>query len=221
MLEMTGRLRSGLLVMTLLLCAVMTRGDEAVIKDGNRLVDSEFAHNWADDEDSEERVLASLCQRSDVDVDMSLTEFVKWLEEKHSLAAELDQEGFAEAKIAADVHVRVKGHNLRLETVLNRALKSLESNVTWRIESGTLLISLKYDERKESRAYSVKRLIDGGFEETKLIELLVDETSGPWQVRDEEGGTITILPRGRILVRQTQRVHFEIARLIRRLQELD
>lgn len=215
----SGQFGGGMMSVMLMLCAVTVRGDDGYFKDGTKLVDSEFAHTWAANEDAEEQILSGLCQRVDVDLKMTLEKFEKWLQDEHGLPAELDREALHENGIDTEVEVHVKGKKLRMERVLDRALKPL--GLSWRIDAENLEISPVVHERYESRVYSVKRLIDGGFELPKLTELLIDETSGPWQVRDHEGGVITTLPRDRILVRQTQPIQFEIARLIRRLQELD
>ena len=103
--------------------------------------------------------------------------------------------------------------------VNGRALKRRPSNID--AENFQITTADRAVDRLESRVYSVKRLIDSGFELPKLTELLMDETNGPWYSHGNEGGIINPLPRDRILVRQTQKVQFEIARLIRRLQELD
>ena len=217
----SGQFGGGVMSVMLMLCAVTVRGDDAYFKDGTKLVESEFAHTWAANEEAEEQILNGLCQRVDVDLKMSLEKFEKWLQDEHGLPAELDREALHENGIDTDVEVHVKGKNLRMEKVLDRALKPL--GLSWCIDAENLEITtadLAY-ERYESRVYSVKRLIDSGFELPKLTELLMSETSGPWLAHDHEGGSITTLPRDRILVRQKQRIQFEIARLIRRLQELD
>lgn len=215
----SGQFGGGVMSVMLMLCAVTVRGDDGYFKNGTKLVESEFAHTWAANEDAEEQILNGLCQRVDVDLKMSLEKLEKWLQDEHGLPAELDREALHEAGIATDVEVHVKGKNLRLEKVLDRALKPL--GLSWRIDAENLEISNLANERLEARVYSVKRLIDSGFELPKLTELLMSETSGPWEKLDNEGGIITTLPRDRILVRQTQRIQFEIARMIRRLQELD
>lgn len=215
----SGQFGGGVMFVMLMLCAVTVCGDDAYFKDGTKLVNSEFANTWVANEDAEEQILNTLGQRVDVDLRMSLEKLEKWLQDEHGLPAELDREGLHEEGIVTDVEIHIKGKNQRLETVLNRALRPL--SLSWRIDAENLQISPTAGDRQESRIYSVKRLIDSGFELPKLTELMMDETSGPWVARDKEGGAITPLPRDRILVRQTQPVQFEIARLIRRLQELD
>ena len=123
---------------------------------------------------------------------------MEWLEQTHNLPVELDLEAFAEADLALDAKVKVKGRNLRLETVLNRALRSLNGSVSWSIDSGVLQISPHTNEILENRVYSVQKLLDSGFEHAQVVELLTNQTSGPWMKTDDDGGTITSLPRGRI-----------------------
>ena len=223
MLFQPGCFRGGLVVLSLSLCAIAARGDDVMIKNGTRLVESDFARNWGEDDDAEEQIPNKLRERVDADISLTLSKFVKWLEQTHNLPVELDLEAFAEANLALDAKVKVKGRNLRLETVLNRALRSLNGSVgvSWSIDSGVLQISPHTNELLENRVYSVQKLLDSGFEHAQVVELLTNQTSGPWMKTDDDGGTITSLPRGRILIRQTQRIHFEVARLIRRLQELD
>ena len=221
MLRQSVCFRGSFVAVSLVLCALTARGDDVLIKDGTRLVDSEFARNWGEDDDAEEQILNKLCERVDVDIDMTLSDFVKWLDETHDLPAELDIEALEEDKIGLDTRVRLKARQLRLETVLYRALRSTKSNLSWYIDSGALQITPHANDRRELRVYSIQKLLDGGLDEKKVVELLTENTSGPWQSNDGEGGTIKSLPRGRILIWQTQRIHFEVARLIRRLQELD
>lgn len=213
--------RGSFVAMSLVLCALAAHGEDVLIKDGTRLVNSDFARNWGEDDDAEEQILNTLCERVDVDIDMTLSAFVKWLDETHGLPAELDLEAFEEENIALDTRVRLKARQLRLETVLYRALRSTKTKLSWYIDSGTLQIAPHDNDRQELRVYSIQNLLDGGLDQNKVVELLTENTSGPWQINDGEGGTIKSLPRGRILIWQSQKVHFEIARLIRRLQELD
>lgn len=208
-------------VVSLALCALAARGDDVLIKNGTRLVNSEFARNWGEDDDAEEQILNKLCERVDVDIDMTLSDFVKWLNETQGVPAELDLAALEEDNIGLDTRVRLKARHLRLETALNRAMKSTKSNLSWHIDSGALQITPHANDRNELRVYSIQKLLDGGLDQNKVVELLTENTSGPWLINDDEGGTIKSLPRGRILIWQSQQVHFEVARLIRRLQELD
>ena len=221
MLRQSVCFRGSFVAMSLVLCALAAHGDDVLIKDGTRLANSDFARNWGEDDDAEEQILNKLCERVDVDIDMTLSAFVKWLDETHGLPTELDLDALEEDKIGLDTRVRLKARQLRLETVLNRALRSTTSNLSWYIDSGALQITPHGKDRLELRVYSIQKLLDGGLDQNKVDELLTKYTSGPWQINDGEGGTIKSLPRGRILIWQTQRNQFEVARLIRRLQELD
>ncbi len=213
--------RGSFVAVSLILCVLVARGDDVLIKNGARLVDSEFARNWGEDDDAEEQILNKLCERVDVDIDMTLSDFVKWLDETQGVPAELDLEALEEDNIGLDTRVRLKARHLRLETALNRAMKSTKSNLSWYIDSGALQITPHANDRNELRVYSIQKLLDGGLDQSNVVELLTENTSGPWLINGGEGGTIKSLPRGRILIWQRQRIHFEVARLIRRLQELD
>jgi hypothetical protein len=55
--------------------------------------------------------------------------------------------------------------------------------------------------------------------ETALVALLQATTSGEWEDIDGTGGSI-VIGRGRLMVRQTQRTHWEIAGLLRMLEQI-
>ena len=72
MLFQPGCFRGGLVVLSLSLCAIAARGDDVMIKNGTRLVESDFARNWGEDDDAEEQILNKLCERVDADISLTL-----------------------------------------------------------------------------------------------------------------------------------------------------
>ena len=67
--------------------------------------------------------------------------------------------------------------------------------------------------------YDVRDLADRRFGGERLVNPVQNETSGPWEEIDGNGGAAAIPVHGILLVRQTQRVHDEIAMLLADLRE--
>ncbi len=111
------------------------------------------------------------------------------------------------------------------ETVLqltNHLEDLTQTEFAWEVHGGiaTLSTAEKVNERYQSKQYAVGDLLAQGLEADRLMELLQQETSGPWEA--EEPGTGTIHAFGNLLfVRQTSRVQHEIAEMLAILRRQD
>lgn len=88
------------------------------------------------------------------------------------------------------------------------------------VEDGQLFVTsiLAAEEREFTKVHDIRDLSEGDFTSSELIDLLVQETSGPWYV--ESGSHLPIIPlNGLLVVRQTERVHNEVEAILADLRK--
>ena len=162
-----------------------------------------------------------------------LTEVLKRLVIKGEIPLYIDQEGLREDGIAPDEPITETLKNVTIEQALNLILEPL--GLTWLIQYEVLKITTMLAAEDPVNfitvAYNVANLgrflpsaqdrdtdsdvvIDDG---AQLLDMIMEQTRGPWEEIDGTGGVLELV-NDVLIVRQTQRVHTEVASLIRILR---
>ncbi len=155
--------------------------------------------------------------------DTPLVDVAAFFGESTKIKIVIDNEGLAEEGIAPDSAVTRKLSGVRLRTLLHLILTPLQLAAIPHQEVLLVTTRAKAKEYLVTRTYPVSDLCylpdDKGLDLQSLTQTIEEETSGPWQVRDGEGGTCTELAlSGSLSVRQTYHVHREILDLLRSLR---
>ena len=149
-----------------------------------------------------------------------LTEVVMFFADKLSVNVVLDAESLTEAGISTDSPVARHLSDITAQSALKLLLEPLELAAI--IDSEVLKVTTR-EKAKEiliTRTYPVSDLCRTANDWQSLIRALIEETSGPWQERDGDGGVITEVEQtGSVIVRQCWSVQQEVLSLIRRQRE--
>lgn len=155
--------------------------------------------------------------------DVTLGRFQSKLQELVGCRVELDEQALTDAGLDADARLNARARNLRLGVALNRDLENVNgTGVTFSVRHGILWLTTteKADETYETVVYNLESLGITGPRIDELIELLKNDTGGPWHEDEPGTGTIMRLPSdNRFVVRQTRRVHSEILGIISSLRD--
>lgn len=165
----------------------------------------------------EDKIIASLDKPTTVDFsETPLEDALQFLKDYHDINVWIDRGTLTEDGIALDFPVTLKLAGVRLESVLNLLLDPHEMD--WVIQDEVLKITTKEwaAEHPEVRAYSVQNLVDAGHTPEDLIASITQSVEPrSWQK------TAGISHSGAVLiVRQSQRAHGEIARLLAELDDI-
>ena len=172
----------------------------------------------------EQRFEAALEKSAECDfTDTPLVDVVTFFAEYASIKIVIDVQALNEEGIAIDTAVTQKLDDLRLRSLLHLILTPLQLSAIPKHDVLLLTTRAKAKEHLVARTYPVSDLcyFPGyeGLDLQSLIRIIEEETSGPWQTRDGEGGTLTDLEySGSLTVRQTYHVHREILELLRSLR---
>lgn len=143
-------------------------------------------------------------------------EVVKWLREEMKLnvlidVSAIDENHLLNTEPVTDTLVNEPVYALldRLETI----------RLAWRFEEGVLIFESldATGERRSTVSYNLGPLLDAGFRSQPLLDMLQQETTGPWDA--DEPGTGTLVQLGDVLfVRQTRKTQLEVATLLSALK---
>ncbi len=172
----------------------------------------------------EQRIEATLEKSLDCDfTDTPLYDVVPFFAEYASIKMVIDVNALTEEGIAPDTPITRKLDGLRLRSLLHLILTPLQLAAIPKHDVLLVTTLAKAKQHLVTRTYPVSDLCHfPGYEGPdfqSLIRIIEEETSGPWQTRDGEGGTLTDLEAsGSVSVRQTYQVHREILELLRSLR---
>lgn len=172
----------------------------------------------------EQRIENALENPIDCDFqDQSLTDALAFLAKHASIQMVIDTEAFQEQGIATDTPVTRTLSGLKLRSVLQLILRPLQLAAISKNDVLLVTTQHKAKDLHVTRTYPVSDLCRlpgtnvGDFQ--SLMMLLEEETSGPWQNREGEGGTIVEFENtGSLSIQQSYRVHREILELLRSLR---
>ena len=147
----------------------------------------------------------------------SLKDVVTWLQDEQKINVLLDYRALAQEKILVGEPVSDQSNKAPLYLLLNR-LRTL--GLAWYLRDGTLHITTQAESERHLTTinYNLGDLFDAKYEPETLIETITGVTSGRWEQRSGEGGTSVLL--GDVLfIRQTDKVHREVAGLLAALRK--
>ena len=154
--------------------------------------------------------------------DNTLGDLVDFLHKSYNLDVFLDRKELDGLNISKDTPIQnFKMKQIALVSALELILKPLELEAL--VEEGSLEIT-SLDKAKETLfnvVYDVRDLQPQNLQpsdSSTIIDVLMNETSGPWQYIDQEGGTVSIL-KGLLVIRQTAKMHAEIEMLLKELRK--
>lgn len=152
--------------------------------------------------------------------DSPLTEVVTFFGDELSVNVVLDHTALSDQGIATDSPVTRQFNGLTARTALRLTLEPL--TLTFVIDSEVLRITTKEKAQEIliTRTYPVSDLCRTPNDWQSFIRAIEEETSGPWNDIDGDGGTITEVEQtGSLIVRQSWAVQGEVLSLIRRQRE--
>lgn len=149
--------------------------------------------------------------------DSSIGEVAEWIRTQHGFPVLIDERSLSDNNVLVSDPVSDRLVNEPLYLLLDRLrLKGL----AWYVEDNILRITTKdqADEHLTTSQYLVGDLFDADYDSNTLIDVIQNETSGPWFDVDGIGGTIVLL--GDVMfVRQTDRMQREVAGLLSALRK--
>lgn len=159
----------------------------------------------------------SLAKKATVDFDeVTLAEIKVWLEETTGLPVVIDLTAFGNEGLSIYDEYTDHLNDAPVYFLLNR----LDSKqLSWYVNDEILYITteLALAHQMETKTDPVGDLLDAGFDETSLIEVIQIATPGPWQDIDQEGGDAKLL--GDVLfINQTPHLHLRIQGLLSSLR---
>jgi len=173
-----------------------------------------------DDDSTEARIVRTLAKPTTVEfVDLPLEDCISFLKEFHNVNVWLDKGALADAGVALDQPVTLKLAGVTLESVLHLLLEPME--LDWIVQDEVLKITTRSwaDRHPETRTYDIHNLIEAGHQQEDLIAAITKCIApASWTGKEATAG---ISHTGGVLViRQSQRVHSDIAHLLEELDEI-
>ncbi len=167
----------------------------------------------------EEAIARALFSRTSLAAnDVSLIEVLERIEREHEIQIRIDDSALDEAGISPTDPVACNVKNLRLSSILNLILHP--RNLEWVVQDEVLKVTTQdaASQLFETHVYSVAHLIEAEHEPEDLIETIT-ACIAPDSWVDSGGGGVAKIAPGAVVVRQTQRVHGEIERLLLELED--
>lgn len=189
---------------------------------------------------AEQKIRRAMQTKIDVTLKrMELRDFVAFVGKQGKFPVWINEIALSEEGIIIQEHLTDELHNVTIEQALNWTLEPL--GLTWLIDDEILQVTTEIDaeEKLLTRTYDVQKLLSlseadgGGCADSSafaigasgchmsafvrragwLVEILVQETSGPWMEISGTGGTVSGLG-DTMTVRQTAKVQQEVERLL-------
>ncbi len=173
-----------------------------------------------EDDSAEARILKTLAKPTTVEfVDLPLEDCLTFLKDYHQIPVWLNKGAMTEDGIALDQPITLKLAGVSFESVLHLILEPLDMD--WVIQDEVLKITTQSwaAGHPETRTYDVHNLLAAGHTPEELIASITKCIEpGSWTGK---GTTAGISHTGGVLVvRQSQRVHSDIAHLLEELDEI-
>lgn len=191
-------------------------------RSGRRSLDVPLQHAILREEKKEDSAEAAIVEKltkpTTVEfLDLPLEDCLTFLKDYHNLNVWLDRAALTDEGVALDQPITLKLAGVSLESILHLMLQPVQ--LEWIIQDEVLKITTASwtNKHPETRTYNVQNLIEGGHTPVELMASITKCVApGSWTGKD---ATAAIAHTGGVLVvRQSQPIHGEIARL---LEELD
>jgi hypothetical protein len=170
--------------------------------------------------DEDEAVKKALIQVISVKCkDMPLKDFMESLGTQLGIPAHIDEQALAEEGVGVDEPIHLELKNVPARSLLKVCLEPM--GLTGIVDDGRLLVTtlIAADDILYATIHDTRDLVDEKYTGMGLIDLLQNETSGPWQKMDGTGGTTDQPLDGMLVLRQTERVHNEVAAILADLRK--
>ncbi|MEZ6144458.1 MAG: permease prefix domain 1-containing protein [Planctomycetaceae bacterium] len=150
--------------------------------------------------------------------DLPLKEMVNEFAERIEMPVYIREDVLSDIGIPMDEPVEGRINDLPAYLLLDRVFAGL--GLSWYVDDGILNITSgkDADKRYTLDSYVITDLLDRGYTVERLRDLTEEMTEGPWQNIDGHGGTWTAVGDV-VLMRQTDRVHREVAGLFQALRQ--
>jgi hypothetical protein len=173
-------------------------------------------------EDSmEEKILKALDKPTNVEwQELALEDCLTFLAEFHGIPVWLDKSSLTDEGVALDQPITLKLSGVRLDSVLNLLLQPVQ--LEWVIQDEVLKITTQgwCKKHPEVQAHEIQELINAGHAADELIATIT-ACIEPESWSPKEDGYAGISHSGGVLVvRQTQRIHTQIARILADLDDI-
>lgn len=155
--------------------------------------------------------------------DVPLSDAIASLSEMTGIEFRIEHTALADAGVAEDTAVSLSVTDKALETVLRMLLEDVGGvSLIAFPQDGSLLVSTAEDADTHFRTvvYDVRDLSRNMLEADALIELIQDQTEGPWFDIDGLGGTILAPAPGTLVIRQSEQLLAEVRHLLASFREV-
>ncbi len=151
--------------------------------------------------------------------ELPLNKFLPDLAGKLGVQFEIAEMSLAEEGVALDEPITLDVKNMPARSVLNNVLETL--GLCFLIEDGWLYVTtiIAAEERLYTRIHDARDLDQAGKSGSELVDLLQQETSGPWIDIDGTGGAAQSPLPGLLILRQTHKVQDEVAQVLSDLRK--
>lgn len=142
--------------------------------------------------------------------ELPLNQFLKEVSAKLDIPVEIDELALQEEGVALEEPITLHLENLPAKSILQITFEPL--GLAGLVEDGRLLVTsiIAAEERHFTKIHDIRDLYEAKHTGTALLDLLQQETSGPWGEIDGTGGWIDEPLNGLLVVRQTEGVHNEV-----------
>lgn len=151
--------------------------------------------------------------------DQPLNRVLASLADAVAVPVSIYEQALNEEGVAIDEPINLEFQNLPARSVLHRVLDPLGLQAI--VEDGQLFVStiVETDERLTTKVHDIRNLDEAGYNGNAILDLLQQETSGPWVDLDGTGGTIETALPGLLIVRQTYKIHREMEAILANLRK--
>lgn len=148
-----------------------------------------------------------------------LDEFVKTLVTQTNLELFIDHSALADANVSESIELNLLEGQYPVHQALQIALKP--AGLIAVNDTGAIRITTppRAEHFFQTIVYDIADLVRTEDDLPSLIQLLQESTGGPWKDTDGEGGTLTELPGGLFVIRQSDSVQTQIALLLHELRQ--
>ncbi|MBI3862126.1 MAG: hypothetical protein HY290_09550 [Planctomycetia bacterium] len=173
-----------------------------------------------EEQSGEEKILRSLEKPTNVEwSELAFEDCITYLHEFHQITMILEKAAVAEEGVALDQPITLKLQGVRLDSVLNLLLEPV--GMDWVIQDEVLKITTRTwcEAHPEVQTHEIQALIDAGHTPEELIASIVACIEpDSWKGKEAYAGIAHT--GGVLVVRQTQRAHSEINKLLSELDDI-
>jgi hypothetical protein len=151
--------------------------------------------------------------------DVPLSEALDSINRQYGTSLRIDVNAFEDAGVQRDAPVSLILPNRPLRTVLKYLLQDIDGvECSPVVQDGGIWITtaeVAFENHQEIVLYDISDLVSDDAEViSELLDVIQEETSGPWQNLDGIGGSFTRPLDGLLIIRHTEQVQHEIASLL-------